>query len=404
VSLIGALIKKSAAASANYNVGSLNQDDGVDITWGTAVYDTHAFFSAGTNTRLTVPSFFNNLYGIITCNLSLSSLPADNNLLVSIRKNGSYQYIGFGGSSRSCGDTTSSGANKAWVSIRTAPILLTTGDYFEVRMYAGFTLQVETESSFGIRILTSNTQTQRCLVKKSADQTTANYSTISAIAWNSEIYDTDSIHDNVTNNTRLTVPSSLHRKWGVIEASVCGNNLTASSNASLCIQRNGSRTYDGFGGNSTKCGITTFGLVATTQPIELQSGDYFEAAFFTEDTSITILSGLSNFGLRVIEGPAYDGRADGQATATAGSPGLAVGLAEGFASVNAAPPSHGNADGIADVVGYSRDVVKGAGQADGFATVAGAAGVAAVGNADGFATVFSGTRPGGHAAILTAGI
>ena len=47
------------------------------------------------------------------------------------------------------------------------------------------------------------------LAKKSADLTAQNLTTATAVAWPAEAYDTDSIHDLVTNNSRLTVPSGV---------------------------------------------------------------------------------------------------------------------------------------------------------------------------------------------------
>src|SRR5687767_11840600 len=46
------------------------------------------------------------------------------------------------------------------------------------------------------------------LVKKSIDQTTADYSTSTAVAFDEEEYDIGGYHDNSTNNTRLTVPAA----------------------------------------------------------------------------------------------------------------------------------------------------------------------------------------------------
>src|SRR2546422_699850 len=45
------------------------------------------------------------------------------------------------------------------------------------------------------------------LVKLAANLTAQNFSAGPFIGWTAEVYDTDSIHDNTTNNSRLSVPS-----------------------------------------------------------------------------------------------------------------------------------------------------------------------------------------------------
>jgi hypothetical protein len=53
-----------------------------------------------------------------------------------------------------------------------------------------------------------------CGVKRTAAQSIAN-TTYTAIAFTAEDWDTDAIHDNSTNNTRLTVPSGKGGKWEI---------------------------------------------------------------------------------------------------------------------------------------------------------------------------------------------
>jgi len=49
-------------------------------------------------------------------------------------------------------------------------------------------------------------------VKQSVDQTISN-TTFTALPWNQEEFDTDGFHDNVTNNSRLTVPTGKGGKY-----------------------------------------------------------------------------------------------------------------------------------------------------------------------------------------------
>jgi hypothetical protein len=64
-----------------------------------------------------------------------------------------------------------------------------------------------------------------CGVTKSTTQSIAN-ATYTAVTFNTEDYDTDAIHDNVTNNTRFTIPSGKGGKW------LTSGVVTFASNAS----------------------------------------------------------------------------------------------------------------------------------------------------------------------------
>lgn len=52
-----------------------------------------------------------------------------------------------------------------------------------------------------------------CYLYKSGNQTVANGNN-DVVTWNSEVYDTDALHDTVTNNSRITVPSGFDGYWG----------------------------------------------------------------------------------------------------------------------------------------------------------------------------------------------
>ena len=54
-----------------------------------------------------------------------------------------------------------------------------------------------------------------CRLWKSANQTVALNAT-DVVNWNSEVYDTDTLHDTATNNSRITIPSGLDGYWQFI--------------------------------------------------------------------------------------------------------------------------------------------------------------------------------------------
>lgn len=137
------------------------------------------------------------------------------------------------------------------------------------------------------------------LVKKSADQTGANYTGTVAIAWDAETYDTSSIHDNVTNNTRLTVPNGVTRVQ--LRAQAALDLVTSGVYCALLIKKNNA-VFDGYSGQFG--GISaTFPTINLSSPVvTVTAGDYFEAFLVVQtDTSITIVAAQSWFAMEVIE-------------------------------------------------------------------------------------------------------
>lgn len=137
------------------------------------------------------------------------------------------------------------------------------------------------------------------LVKKSTDQTTANYSTLTTVTWNAEEYDTDSIHDNSTNNSRLTVPSGVTKVKLYCTMSLAAT--TANDWISLRINKNGSPAV-GLPFIRNESGATTGGIEASSAVIDVTSGDYFEAQMQVEsDTSITVSANRSCFAMEIVK-------------------------------------------------------------------------------------------------------
>lgn len=139
------------------------------------------------------------------------------------------------------------------------------------------------------------------LVTKSADETAANYSTGAMIGWDSEAYDTDGIHDNATNNSRLTVPAGVTRaRFGF---QVHTANMTGNINVFGSLYKNG--------GQPAEAGICNFVVDtdnttprgnAWTPVMTVAEGDYFEVRLTCSgDTSITIVAGLSWFAMEIVE-------------------------------------------------------------------------------------------------------
>ena len=76
-----------------------------------------------------------------------------------------------------------------------------------------------------------------CRLTKSADQTISN-ATFTAISFNGEDFDTDGFHDNVTNNTRITIPSGKGGKYLFTVSGYFADNATGTRTTAL--YKNGS--------------------------------------------------------------------------------------------------------------------------------------------------------------------
>jgi hypothetical protein len=141
------------------------------------------------------------------------------------------------------------------------------------------------------------------LVKKAADQTAANYVGGAVVAWDSEgagCYDTDSIHDNVTNNSRLTTPpGATHVE---LRGQIYATSMTADTFLRVLITKNGSGDYPGAGQDAAEIGSTGAYIQAFTAVVPVTGGtDYFEYFLISEsDTSITIEEERSWFAMRVV--------------------------------------------------------------------------------------------------------
>ena len=138
------------------------------------------------------------------------------------------------------------------------------------------------------------------LVTKAADQTTANYTGGANIAWDSESYDTSTIHDNVTNNTRLTVPSGVTKVR--LLYSVLMSNVTASDDIFIAVRKNGSDSFVGNRAMVIDTSNTSPRGGGETAIITVTAGDYFELNMsLATDTSITVSAIYSSFAMEVVE-------------------------------------------------------------------------------------------------------
>jgi hypothetical protein len=143
------------------------------------------------------------------------------------------------------------------------------------------------------------------LVKKSADQTLANFSAGAVITWNTETYDVGGWHDTGSNTSRLTVPSGVThvRITGQLAATsvanatasyiwVIKNGDTAAATRNINLPIAGPAYIDG--------GAHFVNIVSG--PLAVTPGDYFELFYIIPgDASLTIDANRSWFAIEAIE-------------------------------------------------------------------------------------------------------
>ena len=112
-----------------------------------------------------------------------------------------------------------------------------------------------------------------CSLYKSAAQSIANDSS-TTITWDSENYDTDSLHSTVTNTSRITIPSGKGGKWLFTGCMAFASNGTKVRRTNLVV--NGTTSYLPIAQQATVAtdGDSTHGTFAW--PLNLVAGDYVE--------------------------------------------------------------------------------------------------------------------------------
>ena len=96
--------------------------------------------------------------------------------------------------------------------------------------------------------------------------------TTATISWDASVYDTDSWYNHGAQPTRLTVPTGV--SYVVLSANI---RLNSPATMELILIKNGAQVVDaGFNPNST-----ALSLNATSGPIPVTPGDYFEFVLYT---------------------------------------------------------------------------------------------------------------------------
>jgi hypothetical protein len=202
-----------------------------------------------------------------------------------IRKNGSTSYGG-----RVTGDAQNEGRR----SIGTAPLSVASGDAFDFfATQSGVSSATEGgASTTGLGLEIMEPATRYCVARRSGDLSLGAGS-INTIGWDgTDLADTDSMHDPVTNNSRIVVPSgvSVARPFLFLRVTGSGNN-----ELSTWIDKSGA-TYNGRPVSDTENALsstTGINLSMYGAIIPVTGGtDYFTASIFSEGA--TTLKGGNN--------------------------------------------------------------------------------------------------------------
>lgn len=104
-----------------------------------------------------------------------------------------------------------------------------------------------------------------------------------SVPWNTESFDTNTYHDNVTNNTRLTAPSN--GKY-IITAFIDWGNLGSAHTAATKILLNGATIIGGSNIYGDANGARAFATTTTLQ--NLIAGDYVECQIVVDGSGGSI--------------------------------------------------------------------------------------------------------------------
>lgn len=126
----------------------------------------------------------------------------------------------------------------------------------------------------------------------------ATSSSEAAITWASEDFDTDAFHDNVTNNTRITIPAGITK---VILTCNIDTGTPASGVIQITIRKNGEAFPGRAGQSEIDAGAGSELLSLSTGPIDVVEGDFFEVFAFSGVAGLVDATTGSHFTVMAVE-------------------------------------------------------------------------------------------------------
>lgn len=131
-----------------------------------------------------------------------------------------------------------------------------------------------------------------CSASARASQSIAN-NTQTAIALNTEQFDTSSMHSTTVNNSRFTIPSGYTGKW--LFTATSGFDPLTANNMMLRFYNNGSQIGPAIFSGNTNAGTLT--SVSIANVLNLIAGDYVELFIYQSSgvAATTLISGTEDF-------------------------------------------------------------------------------------------------------------
>jgi hypothetical protein len=130
-------------------------------------------------------------------------------------------------------------------------------------------LTADSSTATGLKWAAPSTPTfLGCRVTKSANQALVT-ATNTAITWDVEDYDTNTMHDNVTNNSRITIPSGQGGYY-LVQANLVYND--PNSSYSIAIFKNGAAVKRNYSGTTNANDQD----IEITAVLNLAAADYIE--------------------------------------------------------------------------------------------------------------------------------
>jgi hypothetical protein len=272
------------------------------IDWGSATYDVGGWFSSGAVSRLTVPAGVTKVR--VSSNLAMTAWGTGVRFIGFLQKNGADVRGG------SFSDMTGDPNNQVAINLTSAVLNVVPGDYFEIRAFqdsaGNETLGPASRGEYNwfsieaVEAIAPSTAIRGALATLVADDIGVNFVGAAAVVFDKDVYDTDSIHDTVSNNTRLTVPAGvthIRLNFNVHLSNIITNEFTVIS-----IRKNGSLDWDGVATQRSDANSSIAQLNAITGVVEVVPGDYFEAFIQIEaETTVDVNASRTNFGMEIVE-------------------------------------------------------------------------------------------------------
>lgn len=240
------------------------------------VFDTNGFRDGVTNpNRMTVPAGQGGRYVIIgQADFTYHATGLRN---LHLRKNGT-SFVGM--STVVPGSTTN--AQRATVA---TVVDLLPGDYVELTAYqdSGVALDISGSASYPATLTLTRLDGVAAVADGVGQSVGARVTNTVAqsipsgadtlLSWNSEVFDTNALHDNTTNPSRLTVPPGMGGRWLVIANVLFAANATGRR--SLTIRKNGSNAVGNIEEPVSEGALAPTGVLTQTV-LDALPGDYFD--------------------------------------------------------------------------------------------------------------------------------